>query len=359
MIALLLWIGAALAVPASPPAAPARPPAPAPAAAPAAPAPEPMPERVEATWIVASQTLQVDDRDAAMKAIIAAAERDGGWFSSLSDDSVTIRIPVARLAALLETGKSLGTLVDKSYRSQDLSDELLQLKTRLRSRRETLNRYLEVLKGADSGSTVTVGRAIAQSINEIEGIEGRIRLLTHQAAYAQATFSFRFRDRAAPSNDGSSPFAWINALNLSTVLNDFKYGDGGGRSKGVTLPTPEGFAAYRKGSRYAAVNPADVKLRVRTFRHKPEAELAFWQEAMRTRMVAAGYVVVSEEKITGAGGEGALLELTAPYGTEDLRYLIAVFVDGRRLVVVESVGGAADFKAERERIVAAIREINF
>ncbi len=360
LLSTIAWTPVAQAAKPTAPTKTAPAPAPAkPAPAPAKTAAEPLPERVEATWLVASQTLQVDDRDAAMRAVIAYAEQRGGWFSALSDDSVTVRVPVADLPGLLEAGKKLGTLVDKSYRSQDLSDELLQLKTRLRSRRETLSRYLAVLQTAGADSTVVIGRAIAESINEIEGIEGRIRLLSQQAEWAQATFSFRFRDRAAPSTDGSSPFAWINSLNLASILNDFRYGSGLGRSAGVTVPTPDGFAAFHRRSQYAAINPDDVKLRVRTFRHKPKADLGFWTEALRTRMLAAGYLMVAEEKIESASGQGSLLELTAPYGDEDLRYLIAVFVDGGRLVVVEAVGEASDFKAQREGITGAIRGMRF
>lgn len=307
----------------------------------------------------ASQTLQVDDKDKAAHSLIAAAESLGGWFSSLTDDAVVLRVPAAQLEALLAQAATLGTVVEKNYGRVDSSEELRTLRTRLSSRQEMLQRYLAVLNDANRDATVTLGREIARVISDIEGIQGRIRLLEEQSAFAQVSFSFRFRDRAAPTSDGASAFAWLNQLNLSDMLYDFQYGKGGGHSPQVHFPAIKGFAAFKKTSHFAALSPDDVKLRARVFRNKPKADLAFWREAMRVRMIEAGYTVLAEGDIQAQGGPGSLLTLSAPSGDKDYTYMIALFVDGGRLVVVEALGETRTFEPWKDALLTGISGMSF
>jgi hypothetical protein len=303
----------------------------------------------------ASVTLQVSDREAAVKQVITSAEQAGGWFSSLSEDSVVVRVPVDQAAAFVESSRGLGRMVDRRWSAQDLDASLLDLRARLASREAVLTRYLGILDTATASSVVAVEREITSTVAEIEGLQGRIRYLEHQGAYAQLAFGFQFRDRAAPARDGSSSFAWLNSLNLADLQDAFRSDRFDHRSAGVTLVAPEGFAAGRKAGRFHALSPDDVMLRVRVEKNKPEADLAFWREAMTVRMTEAGYHVVATGDVTAGGTPGALLELSAPDGASDATYLVALFVDGKRLVLVEAAGEVSRVAKCRGVILASIQ----
>jgi hypothetical protein len=122
----------------------------------------------------------------------------------------------------------------------------------------------------------------------------------------------------------------------------------------VDAVAPEGFAAFRLKRGFAAVSPDDVVYRVRTTRNRPKADLAYWTEALRTRLVEAGYRLVGEGAMPSAGGEGRYLELVAPDGERDARWLVVLFVDDRTITVIESAGEAARFAARRDAVVKAI-----
>lgn len=312
-----------------------------------------------ATHVDASVTLQVDDREKAIAAVVASAEKAGGWFSSLSDESVVVQVPVEKAAETIEGARALGTLVERDWAAQDLDAELVDLRARLASREGVLKRYLDILGTTHANAIVAVEREITRTVAEIEKIQGRIRYLEYRAEYAQLAFSFRFRDRAAPTRDGSSSFAWLNTLDLADLQDDFRRGDFDHRSRGVDVPAPAGFAPGRKASRFHAVSPDDVVFRVRTAKNKPEADLAFWKEAMTTRMTEAGYRVTRAGEITANGVPGALLEVSAPDGEQDAAYLIAVFVDGGRLVLAEAAGEVGRFAARRDAVLAAIEAMRF
>ncbi len=312
------------------------------------------------THVNGTLTLQVDDRARAIETVVERAEAAGGWFSNLSDERVVVQVPVADAAAFAEAARGLGVLVERDWSATDLDAQLIDARARLASRETVLARYLEILDTSSAEAVVAVEREITRAVAEIEGLHGRIRYLEHRGAYAQLAFAFRFRDRAAPSRDGSSSFAWLNTLNLADLQDDFRSGRFDHTSRGVNAVAPSGFAPGRKASRFSAVSPDDIVFRVRTVKNEPEADLAFWKEAMTTRMTEAGYRVMRTEAIVSAdGAPGALLELAAADGAQDAAYLIGVFVNGGKLVVAEAAGEVGRFAARRAAVVEAIGGLRF
>jgi hypothetical protein len=128
---------------------------------------------------------------------------------------------------------------------------------------------------------------------------------------------------------------------------------------------PEEFAQYSRGilnqGSLRAVSPDGVLFTVRRVANKPRADLAFWSEAMKTRMVQAGYRVVSDSACTMKGAGGRLLALAAPVGNEDYFYWIAFVLSpsGDHIVVAEATGESKRFLARREAIRKAISESGF
>lgn len=123
----------------------------------------------------------------------------------------------------------------------------------------------------------------------------------------------------------------------------------------ATWPPPTGFAPYR-GRASRAVSPEGVVYQVRTFDNDPEADLAFWAEALGRRQRNAGYKVIAETPIEGAR-PGSLLELEAPLGATDYAYLIGIFVDGDDLIVVETAGEVRAVDSRREAVLEALKAI--
>jgi hypothetical protein len=309
---------------------------------------------VPTTQIEASLVVKVGVPDATADAVVAEAVRLGGWFASRTRTTVTLEVPVSNHEEFLAFVAKQGLVADRTYTASDLGAELEDLNARLRAREGVLDRYEAVLATASSKSIVSVERQIVGVVEEIEEIKGRIRYLEHQAAFATVAVSFDFRDRAAPARDGSSSFAWLNTMNLQDVVSEFRYDEAYWTTRGAHAVVPDGFSAFRHPNRFRAVTPDEVVYRVRTVKHDPEAELSFWKEALRVRMVNAGYHVTGESDIVADGVPGTLLELQAPIGTQDDGYLIAVFPAGNRLVIAEAAGEITKLAARRDAVVAAI-----
>jgi hypothetical protein len=120
---------------------------------------------------------------------------------------------------------------------------------------------------------------------------------------------------------------------------------------------PQGFADYDDWFGFRAVSPEGVVYRVRAEDNDPKAELSFWREALKKRMLDAGYTFISDGDIKANGRAGYLLELAAPQGPMDYSYLVALFVDGDKLVVAEVAGEVTKVRGRRQELVSAISAI--
>lgn len=133
----------------------------------------------------------------------------------------------------------------------------------------------------------------------------------------------------------------------------------------ISPAVPKDFAQYHRGYLFKgdlrAMSPDGVLFTVRCEKNKPRADLAFWREAMKTRMGQAGYRVTADTACTMQGREGALLKLAAPVGNQDYLYWIAFTLNpsGSRLLVAEAAGEAKKFLARQEDIAKAIAESGF
>jgi hypothetical protein len=131
----------------------------------------------------------------------------------------------------------------------------------------------------------------------------------------------------------------------------------GGGCRHYTATAPEGFAAFDRGDNFRAVSPDGIVYRLREEANKPEADLPFWKEALKKRMVEAGYTFFAERELKAMGGEpGYLLELTAPLGPRDYAYLVAVYQKGAHLVVAEAAGEVVRVKERHDAIIAALEK---
>jgi len=117
---------------------------------------------------------------------------------------------------------------------------------------------------------------------------------------------------------------------------------------------PEGFAAYDKSKKHAAISPEGVRYAIRYEKNDPHADLSFWQAAMKKRLLDTGYIFVSDSTIKGKNQSGYLLELSAPAGNQDYTWLIALFVHDKQLQIIEATGEEKVFKLHRAKIVEAM-----
>lgn len=318
-------------------------------------------ELQELTAVDAQMVLKVKKPQDTADALVETARTLGGFFSSRTQQQVSFKIPTAQAEAFIAAVEAEGLVVDHTFSNSGLTTEIADAEARVAAREEVLARYFEVLEEAGTDAIVTVERTIVDLIAEIESLKGRIRAMRYRAEYATITVNFQFRSRAVPVRDGSSSFQWLNTMNVTDMLEDFQYGSSpNGTRKYREEIVADGFASYKMRREARAVSPDNVLLRVRAEKHRPEADLAFWEEALLERMVAAGYRQAGEpEQVTVDGVPGTLVTFNAPVGVNDYTYVVGIFPDGKSLYIVEAAGEISRFDGRREAIRDAVEGLQF
>lgn len=100
--------------------------------------------------------------------------------------TLNIRIPSENFEALIagiEQGE--GELVQKRIHARDVTDQFIDLETRLKNKRSYLERYRDLLKKAQSIKEILeVEEHIRTLEEEIESTEGKLKYLADQVAYS-------------------------------------------------------------------------------------------------------------------------------------------------------------------------------
>lgn len=133
----------------------------------------------------------------------------GAYTSSEGQDSYgehltyrqTIRVPSAKFDTLLSHLEKLAIKIEsKDISTRDVTEEFIDLDTRLKTKKELEDRYREILKQAHNVQEVlAVEREIGNVRSEIESMEGRLNYLKDRIALSTLTINYY---QLVPSNFG-------------------------------------------------------------------------------------------------------------------------------------------------------------
>ena len=311
-------------------------------------------EEVDALYINSSLTLKVENKEKVSLELIQHAESLGGYYQKRKDSFVLLKIPAAKTEDFIKHTESKGLIANRNFSSQSLSQQLANTQARLKAREELLEKYFQILQEAKSEAVITVEREVIRLVTEIEDLKGSERKLLHQARFSNIEIYFQFRDRRAPTNNGSSSFAWINTLNLNGLIDEFEHSSRYYKSKKVKATAPEGFATYKIKNEFRASSYDNVLYRIRKIKPKQSADIVFWGEAVAKRMKEAGYLPYTNSKSIKSeeiSQNGRIIKMIAPYGNDDYAYWVAFQLVGNMLFIVEASGEAGKFNASYSDVI--------
>lgn len=98
--------------------------------------------------------------------------------------SLTLRIPAENFHPFIDAlmlSKDIRKLEDKSISAQDVTEQFVDIESRLATKKQALSRYREILQKAETVKDImTVEDKIRYLQEEIEAQEARLKYLTHQ-----------------------------------------------------------------------------------------------------------------------------------------------------------------------------------
>lgn len=143
--------------------------------------------------------VRVDDVDAAAASAVTAATGAGGFVggddrrSSGNADAraeLTLRVPAARFSAVLEELAKLGRQEQRSIRTEDVTEETVDLDARIATQRARVDSGRKLLARADSiDDLVTLEREVARREADLASLEAKKRRLADLTALSTITLT--------------------------------------------------------------------------------------------------------------------------------------------------------------------------
>ncbi|MCL2693523.1 MAG: DUF4349 domain-containing protein, partial [Oscillospiraceae bacterium] len=102
--------------------------------------------------------------------------------------NATLKVPPDKLDTLMSFVGENGQVINSRVESDDVTDDYFDMKTRVESRRRSLESYYSLLEKADSVDEILkLQRTIDGIIEDIEAFEGRLRVLDNLTDMATVT----------------------------------------------------------------------------------------------------------------------------------------------------------------------------
>jgi hypothetical protein len=147
-------------------------------------------------------------------------EDRGGYFVYKSSELVRVRVPSDQFGSLrIFVEENAEQIVELGINARDLREEIVRLRSGIKSREEILQRNLLYLGRTDVAGTLAIEREIMMLMGEIENLKGRLRKLNIDRDLAQVEVYLSFQEQTLPQDIPSS-FEWINTIDFFHFLKE-------------------------------------------------------------------------------------------------------------------------------------------
>jgi hypothetical protein len=167
----------------------------------------------------ASLTVAVYKAADAIDKVETLARDVGGYLVRRDDNSITVRVPAAKFHGSLETLAKIGDVLHRNVSVRDVTDEFLDVETRLKNA-EAMRRRLEELlsKAQNVSDALAVERELGRVAGEIERMKGRLKLLRELVSFSTITLRFQAQQTEHIGSTVRLPFPWLDQLGLADLL---------------------------------------------------------------------------------------------------------------------------------------------
>jgi hypothetical protein len=197
-------------------AGPAQPPPP----PPAKPGDKGKAEQREGAYLIytAQLTMAVYQVESALAQVEQIGKDVGGYLSNRGDRAITIRVPRARFEEAIKKIEGTGDVVHRDISAEDVTDEFVDTEVRLKNARAMRDRLLQLLERAPVKEAIELEKELGRVTQEIERMEGRLKLLRDKIAFSTITVNFDARAASLRTMPLRLPFPWLSSLGLPTLL---------------------------------------------------------------------------------------------------------------------------------------------
>lgn len=140
-----------------------------------------------------------NEPDSIFSTLRLMAESSGGYLASQSNESITLRIPVADFESFMDAAATLGEVEGRYVNANDITDRYFDVSIRLENAKKARETYLSLLeKAANVSEALKVERELERINGEIDRLEGQMRLMNNQVDLATLTVQVKEKIKPGP-----------------------------------------------------------------------------------------------------------------------------------------------------------------
>jgi hypothetical protein len=166
----------------------------------------------------ANLTMAVYQVEQGLAAVERVALELDGYLATRGDLAITIRVPRAKFDLALKAIEGSGDVLHRDIKAEDVTDEFFDTEVRARNARAMRDRLAKLLQQAAVKEALEIEKELARVTQEIELLEGKLKLLRHRIAYSTINVAFRPRGTAIANRPTRLPFPWLEELGLRNLL---------------------------------------------------------------------------------------------------------------------------------------------
>ena len=166
----------------------------------------------------ANMNLAVYLVDQAIGQVEQIAKDNGGFLSSRGDIQLVIRVPRSRFQAALAAVEKTGDVLHRDVRAEDVTDAYMDLEIRIKNARAMRDQLAALLVKANVKEAIEIERELGRVTEELERMEGQLKLLKDKIAYSTITVTYAARGSAIETQKVRMPFPWLSQLGLPNLL---------------------------------------------------------------------------------------------------------------------------------------------
>lgn len=156
--------------------------------------------------------------DQGLAAVEKVARDMGGYLATKRDREIVIRIPRNRFEPTLAAIDKIGDVLHRDIQAQDVTDEYTDLDIRIKNARAMQARLKQLLERAAVKEALEIEKEMRRVTEELELLEGKLKLLKDKIAYSTITVSFEARGSSIQATKIRLPFPWLGGLGLPSLL---------------------------------------------------------------------------------------------------------------------------------------------
>ena len=314
--------------------------------------------------MIYTATLQivVADVSSSLKSVQQNAESMGGYLQVLTSDTVTVRVPAARLQEAIAAAEKLGEVTGRDIRGQDITEEMTDVQIRLDTALQMRQRLLTLLEKADeTADAIKVEEELGRVIQMIEQLKGKIRFYESQIALSTLTVKCN-SPLPQQTSEQRVPFAWVRALGDGMLgANTHRYAVEGAARHGPRFDLPVSYIRYFGADDLAeAMSGNEVYIKVQRNENYQGGTLDFWSALARRTLVESRSIALQKDtaltlrsRATARLFTGSRQIAGKPFG-----YLLAVVADKHEVYAFEAWGPAEAFEKDRPALLKAVQSLD-